>query len=205
MPSNRGPSAESKITTDLLIQLGSEEEAENRPTARAAPVRELRATAASPAGSCTPPSRASSSPSPEPTACSWPPLPRRSIGHSWRGMARRACRSRLSLRRRSSSRTRRCTRRPRPPPSRPGLRGPLPRHATRSNPGVAQPARPRRARVPCEALLLPAATHAREPCRAQPQRAPINQGWGAGGGVQPEESDGFDPRIVLYVTVRATG
>ena len=64
--------------------------------------------------------------------------------------------------------------------------------------------RPLRARVPCEAPLLPAATHAREPWRAQPQRAPINQGWGAGGGVQPEESDGFDPRIVLYVTVRAT-
>ena len=64
---------------------------------------------------------------------------------------------------------------------------------------------PRRARIPCKALLLPAATHAREPCRAQPQRAPINQGWGAGGGVQPEESDGFDPRIVLYVTVRWLG
>ena len=60
-------------------------------------------------------------------------------------------------------------------------------------------------RVPCEAPLLPAATHAREPWRAQPQRAPINQGWGAGGGVQPEESDGFDPRIVLYVTVRWLG
>lgn len=37
----------------------------------------------------------------------------------------------------------------------------------------------------------------------EPQRAPINQGWGEGGGVQPEESDGFDPRLVLYVTVPA--
>ena len=58
-------------------------------------------------------------------------------------------------------------------------------------------------RSPARLLPLSAATHACEPCRAQPQRAPINQGWGAGGGVQPEESDGFDPRIVLYVTVLA--
>ena len=57
--------------------------------------------------------------------------------------------------------------------------------------------------------LRKAAETASEPSAAwptpEPQRAAINEpaSYAAGGGVVPEESDEFDPRIILYVGVPA--